>query len=332
MDKARYIDPWGNTKTVQIPKLGNPLEAGAEWYGGQGKYHALFCAHCAADVHYNGGSQSIAGSSLKGQSAYFATNPSSSHTDDCAWDLKKRAASAPVIDRTKGYRIHINTQEYSDLFNNASGVYARDEAGVVVTRDADMKDRERVVVHGVRDFIRFLETADPARVAQSRVVYRNNVVDWDDFFFRYGKPRRYFGLAKDLSAGSKTAEPRFGLFEIRTDKMYYIKGHKAFDIASDEIPTSVMDEDNRMVSIRPVVKIPALRDKVFPQFEGGAGHFLVLGQVFLNRFEGDLKTIDYLNIRVTQPEQIEQANIENIFETARQNAQKRAKKAPIPAP
>lgn len=332
MDKARYTDPWGKTKTVQIPKLGGTLEDGAEWYSGQGKYHPLFCAHCAADVHYSGGSQSIAGSSLKGQSPYFATNPGSSHADDCKWDLKKHAGAAPAIDRTKGYRVHINTQGYSDLFNNASGVYARNNAGVVITRDADLKDRERVVVHGVRDLVRFLETADPARVAQSRVVYRNNVVDWDDFFFRYGKPRRYVELAKDLSAASKNAEPRFGLFEIRTDKMYYIKGCKSFDISSDEIPTDVMDEDDRVVSIRPVIKIPARRDKVFPQFEGGAGHFLVLGQVYLNRFEGDLKTIDYLNIRATQPEQIEQANIENIFQTALQNVQKRVKKIPIPAP
>lgn len=331
MDKARYTNDRGDVKTLQIRKSGSSLEEGAEWYGVQGKYHDLFCAHCDAPVHYSQGSQSIAGSSLNGQSPYFATDPKAQHADDCEWGLKKKVNPPRFVDKTKGYRVHINVQGYSDLFNSASGAYARDAKGRIVAQEKDLKDRERVVIHNVSDFASFLQKKDMDRIAKSRVVFRNQVLDWNDFFFRYGKPSRYKSLAEELSTRSKNTEPRFGLFEVRTIKPDYIIRNGLYDIACEDVPNQDICPNGNPYYIRPSISLRKGNDTMaITQFEGFEHRFLVLAHVKANRVEEDHRTIDYLNLVVTKSSQIMAADVEEIYK--KRMATKLSMPKPAPAP
>lgn len=309
MWKARFLDPYGEPRDVQVPKM--KLGDGATYYSHQYHKGHLCCAYCAARVHYNKGSVSTQGNTSPGIRPHFATNPDEKHEDACLWKFREPSQSVEDIDPTKGYRIHLNTLEYSDLFNVPSGVY---ENGKIL--DPDMHGRERLVVKGIHDLVTLLEKGEWDRINDSVIIHRNEKFMWDDFCIHDGKWRRIFSLLERQKERPKDSPPMC-LMQIKTDNVHAFRGYGKQEVPSRPVLMYERDERGKKQEIRTTVHIKNRDNTHVMGAFTHPGSYFVLAPVKYNLFEGDYKTIHYFNIDVTNIEQVTEANIENIVAKGR---------------
>ncbi len=178
--RVREIDG----RIVYVQPEGTPHVPGHRYFSEQFDRGNTFCPCCTVPVVYRSASPSVMGSTFRGRQAHFALKPGGKHDEGC--DILSRPAYERhlIPDRTKGYRIHINTREYSETFNDAAGVYGKGPNGRIQITNPDIRDRERIVIKGADGLINFFKNADPARVADSKIIFRNRAIGMEDFFIR----------------------------------------------------------------------------------------------------------------------------------------------------
>lgn len=321
MDAARYVNPAnGHEKIVQPP--GTPLKKDHAYYYEPTHKGYLHCLHCDANVRLRPASDTaVSGSSLKGNAASFALVAGQRHDTACEFyaEPKKSAARKKTADDGKGYRIHINTQEYSDLYTPKDGSYSR-RGAITEINDPDLADREIYTVKSAADLVDFMMTKDTDRVIRSVVVFGNGKpIPWQDFFIRYNRGAndqpRFMALFERLQAGGKGAQIPV-LMEMQLRKPVTVNGYgKTLSVPSRKIPYK-QDADGTRHDIVPAANLDresALHNTgVSGAFSYGT-HHLVLGLATLNHpNDGHY----YINVIVTDPAQVTTVNIENVMKRA----------------
>lgn len=323
MWKARLPepDPVSGSSVVQVRGIG--LEPGAQYYDPQYHKGKLCCAYCDARVHFNHGSTSVAGS-FAGRDPYFATNPGQVHKD-CLWDFHEPSHSRQFIDPAKGYRIHLNVQEYKDVFNERSGAYTRDSKGRLKLSDERLAGMEPLSVHSVNDLVKLLEKGRFDRINKSVVIFRNQVIEWDQFCIHHKRPERIFDLLNRASQ-SKDFRAPYALIEIRTDKSHAFDGFERGGLVVPSKPILMAERGARGLSqeIRLSAEINNRHNSyVMESFSYGEGSYFVLGLVRHKIYQGDMKIIHYLNVTVTDAAQVAKVDLNAIAQKGKQNALRR---------
>lgn len=313
--EARFIKPDGMEQIVQA---WGPLREGNVRYDKYVHKGHIKCLCCAASMRLQEGSVAAGGSSGSGRSSYFT--PVKKHEDDCIRALRRDAPEGQKIDRTKGYRIHINTREFSSEFNKRSGVYEiGNEGHVIGINDDDLRDRETYVVKDVQDVIALMKKADGKRLVDSRVIFGNESIDWNDFCIPFDMPDRYRKLAKRAINAKGENELPFALLEIHTTKGRVFRGFSS--LSNSSIPAQRIDfgRDKRGI-VREIEPSADVKNRHNTHVMWGfqdADTYLVMGVVRHNTFEGDKRTIEYLNVSIDHPGQFEKTSMENIRKEAR---------------
>jgi hypothetical protein len=283
------------------------------WHKGR-----LRCAFCDASVHYNAGSPVIAGGH-HGRQAHFVTDPGSAHDGRCLLPPAKDAHRAE-IDRAKGYRIHINTLDYSDQFNLAAGPYERDEDGRLKLKDPSLKAMETVAVRQVEDIARLIRRGDFERLNKSVVMLadRAEPLPWEQFLIRYnrkggGQPR-FEGLADRILC--KEFLP--AAVEIVAG------GARGNRVESRPVPAGFLH--GRTLTVVPQVWLNNRDDTRVMGCMDRPGRYLVLGVPTLSRpveyRDGGLAR--YLNIGVTDIRQVMCADLSALAAEGRRKGKRRS--------
>ncbi|MFA5591720.1 MAG: hypothetical protein WC989_00200 [Micavibrio sp.] len=316
MWKARFIAEDGTEHDVQVP--GMELGKGAAYYSEQFHKGRLCCAYCDAGVHYNGGSPSILGSSSNGRPPHFVTNGGASH-ENCLWPLRKSFGAESAIDPEKGYRIHVNTQSYSELFNEPAGAYHKGKIA-----DARLRGMEMLSVHSAQDFVTLLQKGEYDRINKSVAIFRNKVIEWDKFCIHQGKMARYFELLERLQARAKDEPLPFCLIELTTEKRHSFRGYGRQRVPMKDIVMAERDGQGRTQRISPAVYIRN-RDNmiVMDAFGGREGSYFVLGQVQYKKNALDKVVFHNLNITVIHAQQVVPVNTAEIAEKGRKHTKRR---------
>lgn len=192
---AFYRDEKGVEHIIQAP--GAPLAKGHVAYDRhihKGKLYKRLADDREYPVRLTFAQPSRGGSTLPALRAFF-TPVARRRSPPVKKDNK---ASSLKIDKTKGYLIAINTSGFAETFGKTNGVYAISENRQVRVRDHDIKDRERIRVKNLRDIVEFLKRVDARRLQHTKVLFRNVLYNWDEFFIHYQKPERFDALIKKL--------------------------------------------------------------------------------------------------------------------------------------
>jgi len=322
MAEARYVAPDGREQVVQLP--GTVLRDGNVRYDASVHKGHLHCAHCDAKVNFDPGSEVVAGG-LRGPSAHFQLNAKQKHSDDCLMPLRiNEGRAAKDYDTRLGYRIHLNTRDYSELFNDAAYPYERDENKKLILKDERLRKMEAIGVATIEDLLRVMRRGDYERLNKSVVIQCGSVpVAWPDFFIRYsrngGAEHRFIGLVESLQA--RRNQPV--LMEIFNEKAVYMRD--LFDRAQhgESKRIEYAGNDGRKHVIVPRVWLDNRNDTYVTSALSLPGAYLVLGHPRLKTVvEGGVVT-HYLNVSVTDRRQIAAVNIDEIAQKARANHAKR---------
>lgn len=328
--EARFLKPDG---TEQVVQGWGPLREGNVRYDKYVHKDHIKCLCCNAAMRLQEGSAAAGGSSGTGRTSYFT--PVKKHEEDCIRALHRPAPVEQKIDRTKGYRIHINTRQFSSEFNKRSGVYEVSAEGhVIAINDPDLKDREVYVVKDIQDMIALMKKADGKRLSDSKVIFGNESIDWKDFCIPFDMPARYRKLTARAITAKGEDELPFALMEIHTTKGRVFRGFSPQ--AGSNIPASRIDfgRDKRGI-IREIEPSADIKNRDNTHVMWGfqdAGTYLVMGVVRHHTFEGDRRTIEYLNVSVDHPGQFQKASMENIRREARAYRGMAPEKGPKAAP
>ncbi len=227
-----------------------------------------------------------------------------------------------MVDKTKGYQLNINTQNFSELFNVASGVYEVKPNRKTKILDEDLRDRETFVIKSVGDIVKVMERGEFDRLQKSRVVFRNKAVDWQDFFIHYAKEDRYSILLKRLQKRKPGDDQIFCVMEIVTDKMHGAGFGYRKPVASQRIAIGKNDRGGT-IYIAPQVFLNNDSDMYVRDSLLKPGSHLVMGIVRLHTKEGDRATFHNLSITVTDRAQVMDISIQDIHNEAKQRAARR---------
>jgi hypothetical protein len=326
--EARAVDPFTGKEAIVQP-VGTPLKPGNRYYGGHDKGHT-YCLHCTSKVSLVEDKPGVSGSSGKGTPSYF--KPVRKHDDDCIVPLRPVENRKAPVDRTKGYQINLNTAQFSDVFNQRSGVYSvRRDGSIEKLLDEDMRDRETFVVREVQDLVKFIGKADFGRIRDSRVVFQNNAVDWDEFFIRAGTPSRLKNLVERLEAHKKGTEPLFATLEVTTTAYHNPQPGRGGKVPRAPIDSIEIGRDAR--GMRAFARIDVYVDERNNSYVRDAllkpDTYLVMGEVRHKMLEHNNSTTHYLNITVTDSRQVMPVNIANIY-AARMQASNGSSKSTAP--
>ena len=284
-------------------------------------------------MRFQEGSAAAGGSSATGRPSYFT--PVKKHEDDCIRALHQTSPEGQKVDRTKGYRIHINTLFFSDEFNKRSGVYEVSANGHVIgINDDDLRDREIYIVRDVEDVIALMKKGNPKRLKDSKVIFGNESADWLDFCIPFNRPHRYQKLVERAIAAKSEDELPFALMEIRTMEGRVFRGFspaKGSSIPAERIPFG-RDDRGKKREIEPSADVRNRHNTHVMWAFQDPDHFLVMGVVRHNTFKGDFKTVEYLNVRIDHEGQLRKVDMENLEKEAKAAMAARAGKPPKAAP
>jgi hypothetical protein len=257
---------------------------------------------------------------------------------------KDNKASSLKIDKTKGYLIAINTSGFAETFGKTNGVYAISENRQVRVRDHDIKDRERIRVKNLRDIVEFLKRVDARRLQHTKVLFRNVLYNWDEFFIHYQKPERFDALIKKLDV----IHPR----DRRLQSGYLLRGgfHPCIMEIRVQMPKrdspkwpfiirqsqslfcSDPDEVMNGHLIQPVVLIPAKSDFMLQHVLSPGKTVLVMGMVQLSRTIFQSETHYKLSIRVEGMDAVVEETIENLAALWREKRSRKRSIGTAPKP
>ncbi len=329
--EARYIKADGLEQIIQ--PVGTRLRPGSAYYNRYEHKGHIKCLCCESPMRFHEGSSVAGGSSGVGARSYFA--PVKKHDDDCIRSLHKPSPEGQKVDRTKGYRIHINTREFSSEFNKRSGVYEVNQDGYVTAiNDPDLKDREIYVVKDVKDVVALMVKGNPRHLKDSKVIFGNESVDWLDFCIPLNREDRYRKLVDRAIAAKSEDELPFALLHIRTTEGRVFRGFEpqaGSNIPATRIPYG-RDDRGKKREIEPSADVKNRHNTHVMWGFQDKGDYLVMGVVRHNTFKGDFKTIEYLNVTVDHAGQFQKVDMDNLEKEAKAAVAARRGSGPESAP
>jgi hypothetical protein len=312
MVEARSRDLNGKVFFVQAP--GQPLQPGHLRYYSQYDKDKLRCPCCEAKVIFRAEVPSVAGSTFKGRSAHFALSPGQKHDAGCEIPTRPSYERHVIPNRMKGYRIHINTLQYSELFNNESGVYGRGPNGRIEIRDPDMRDRERKVINTAAELVEFLKVADYKRINDSRIVFKNQPLDWDEFFVRPNQDKgheRFVELLERLE-GLKKGEETFCAMIVRVEKGKTLNFSDR-TVKGMRLPIARKSDDGVSETIAPQIFINNMNNTHLTWGFQQPGDYLVMGVPTLKTRDYHNDRMHYMGVRVENPDAVQRVDLQEIL-------------------
>ena len=328
---ALYINPdTGERRKVQVP--GTPIQKG---YSHFSAYEAQFLyseKDESIKLRYHPARPSSGGSSGIGAGGYLSSEkPARKKKAQNEAETKPRAKAEPFT----GYRILINTADFSPVFNQKSGVYDVSDHGRLTNPEIPRKLKNHTV-RSVKEIVDLIRFGDTKLLANSDVVFQNNTLSWKQFCIRLGTPSRHLDLLERLQKRKPGQEPPFALVEIRTTGRHdptpnwnHPDPKKRGKVPRAPVdPIEITTEGGRKVTIRYDVYIDDQRSDGHAKYSiYTAGSYFVLAEVRHKQHEGAKGIVHYLSMKVTNKDQLLLVNIENIDRDARMSpAEKRAKK------
>ncbi len=318
MPEARFAD---GARVEIVQPSARDLRPGRMPYAASEHKGRLSCMFCDASLHHNAGTPVIAGGH-PGRQAHFVTDPGSRHGETCLLPPRPQDGRATEYDDTLGWRIHINTLDYSDQFNLAAGPYERDEEGRLRLKNPALKTHRPVAVTDVKHIATLIRRGQFDRLRASLVMMadRAQPLAWDEFLIRYmrggDEGYRYKGLMNRLAWGGR--QP--AVLEIVTE------GGGGRCVESQPVRTL---QRGLRLDIIPRVWLDNRDDTRVMGSMTGAGRYLVLGVPRLSQqFEGRKGLVRYLNISVTDRRQVMPADIDRLMEEGRLKASRRKRQLP----
>jgi hypothetical protein len=301
ISEARFIKPDG---TVKIVQAGGELRPGNVRYDRHTHEGHLKCLCCDAASRLKSGGASRGGSSAPNTTPpHFAV---ARHKKDCVDYLRHSTPSTQKVDRTRGYRLHLNMSAFSDVFNDRSGVYDISQGGRITINDPDLQGRESFAVNDMKELVAFMNWADPKRLADTVPIFRNKKLDWGQFFVDMSDPAAAASLADRAKARKKGEAPPFALLKIETTRSYV--GHRWGKV--EPLPLDPFDGGATKARRPRDVYLQIWLDKqdmpgVTWGFHG-KGEYYVLGTVRhgLEKENGPRKR-DWVNVSIQDPRQIQ---------------------------
>ncbi|PZQ44892.1 MAG: hypothetical protein DI551_09150 [Micavibrio aeruginosavorus] len=315
ISEARFIDP--DTGAIKIVQLGWPLRDGNIHYVADKHKDHIRCLDCDGAMRVQEGAPSQGGSSIAAPKSYFT--PRAGHDDDCVRKLRLapdsdiNVLSAPKIDRKKGYRLHLNTAGISEEYNSRSGAYDISEGGRITITDPDLRAREAFGVRNIQELKAFMDRAKPERLADTKVIFRNIAVNWQDFYIQAKDDPYGLSLLADRAMKRQKGElPPFVLLEVATTRNFH---QGRFD-PSAPAPIDAIDVSSNKRGARPrfiqlQIWLDGRQNTDIVKSFSEAGTFLVYGLARHHRHETKSKIVDTLNITIRDNGQVIRKNIEN---------------------
>lgn len=320
ISEARLIKPNGQEIIVQT---GGPLRPGNVYYNTHMEGD-LKCLCCDATSRHKGGQRSRGGSSGTGQHAHFAVTR---HQKDCVDYLRHADAKTQTIDRTKGYRLHLNTMDFSSVYNKRSGAYDVSQNGRITISDPDLKDRESFAVNDLKELIKFLNWADPKRLKDTVVIFKNKKLDLDEVLVDMSDPYQVAALADRAHARRKGEVPPFALLKLDLKRGFtQAKWGKSDPVPLEPFDAGVTKANRkREVHLQIYVDNRDIRDVL-----GSKGEILMLVMVRHGvRSDKNAALRDWLNVKIDDHRQIQYTKfIENAPAPASGRAAKAAPSGP----
>lgn len=287
--EARFIRPNG-TEIFVVPTGAlidaKEINTTTHYYEPEHKGH-LKCPHCDADVRFRNGSTSVRGSSEKGRRDHFALFPGGFHDKGCDLENNPAYRRPLIVDRTKGFRIHINTSGYSDVFNEKSGVY---DGGPLTD---ELRLREPVSIKSANDLVKLLERGEFERIQDSIVIFRNKQLSWNDFFIRTeeGNPR-VAKLVDRLEAGEGET---FCAIVVSAEKGRFFSFRQR-ELEFDRLP--ILRQDDMYETVIPQVRVRNDHNTLLNAAFSMAGSYLVLAVPTSKPYDAKDERRHYLTLRL----------------------------------
>lgn len=233
-----------------------------------------------------------------------------------------------ALDETKGFRWHIITGgNHVQKFNEVAGVYGRDFKGRFCLKDDDLRDRRILRVHNPEEIFQFMQRRDTPRVTNSRVVFNNRAVNWDDFFLHLEKTERYAALIDNLRNLRKGTPSQAVLMELVVERMPTVLPFSThFPFRARPIDIGREDREGRRHYVVPAIRVVHNHNTHIRDMFIQAGRYFVLGVPRLTTKKYDHAVYHYLNMTVNHENQACFVNIRDITEAAKNNAERRARK------
>ncbi len=316
MPFARFKPDAGDVQYVR--PQGHFLQSGqTAYYQALHKNH-LECPCCDTQVLHRKAAPVIAGGH-KGRPAFFATFPKRDHEDSCP--LPREDSDNKRYDKSRGYRIHINLPDYSDLFNHEAGPYERDENGRLRLKDQTLASCQPKAVSAIEDVVKLIRSGDFTRLKDSVVMMadREAPLTWNQFLIRLstngGMHNRHLALMDRVL--SKSYQPAAVEIEI-TDKTWPSRERwKAGSLSAQSKPIFAGRFNDKPEWLIPRIWLDN-RDDTRVQFAlCDPGHYLVLGIPRVSRFFGQTR---FLDIKVTDHRQVMRVDFDDLIKKGQSNA------------
>ena len=317
MDEARFFEH-GHEQVVQLP--GEPLREGNVRFDKDlHKKGNLKCRFCEASVYHRRGRDTVAGDNLYGPSDHFATSPGkeNNHDESCEWPERIESKSQSKKDKSRGFKLHLNTSGYVDEFNEGAGkVYTRDEDRHIITLKHDLKTRESKSIESALDVIGFIQKNKLSRVRDSVVIHRDHVLGWDEFFIRYDRSSEA-GQERlaDLVRRVREEGPQPCLIEFNIHAGVSVSPFAKMPPIKSMNTDIGRDQYNRRHTVTPLAMIKTSNTLVREAFSQ-AGSYLLMGYVHHKMFEHDHQTNHVLRMDLTDSSQIAKVDLKEVRDAA----------------
>ncbi len=318
--EARFIRSNG-TAVFVVPR-GTPIEdARTVRYDPLVHKGHLKCPHCEADIRFREGSVSVRGSSEAGRRGHFALFPGGHHDAGCEVEKSPQYRRPLPIDKTKGFRIHINTSGYSDVFNEKSGVY---DGGSL---PPELRVREPISIKSAAELVTLLERAHARgefdRINGSIVIFRNKSLSWQEFLVRPDRTGngRVAALVDRLESPDSPHICAIVL-DNQTPKQF------SWDDREIEFRDVYMKRGHRRERARLFVSIPDARNTILNTAFSEAGSYLVLGMPTMRSYDTKKGPVHFLNIKVDRLDALTPFNPASLRKAAPEHADRGDKKTP----
>lgn len=298
MPEVEYEGPDGTKQRVKIP--GQRSSSGAVDYDENTHKGHLVCADpdCHATVHYCSGSQDICGSSLKGTSPHFKTNPGQEHAPNCLIGMQIHEADHNGhYDMNAGYRIHLNTGplflDFGKAAEKIGTLYSRKDDHKININDVGLRSMQPISVRNINDLMTLMQKGDSYRLQNAKVVWRHRAVDWKNFLIDMTKPQSEGNVIDTLASKFDEASTEMGGYDFpRLAKVYVprgrftheFKGHPYIKAGRRSIKHGNGSGKNLLS------RITITDDKPLPEFYGGHTFFVLCQPNIVRRMQGGLVT------------------------------------------
>jgi len=320
MREARVRDLNGRILFVQ-PK-GTELAPG-HLYIREDDKPKLKCTCCDAPVIYREPTVSSGGSTYSGRAGYFSLPPKGKHEEGCEIVTRPARDRHIMINPLKGYRIHLNTRYHSDLFNDeANGVYGPNHRV-----PDDLKDREIRVIKSADDLVKLIQEGNYERLNDSKVIFRNRMLDWQDFLVRPDNKsqKRYVDLLNRLKAYPR--QETFCAMVMKVEKPHALT-YTDRNVKGKKIPI-FRSEDNAHESIVPEVFVVGFQhDEYITHGFMQTGDYLVMGVPKVSTYNGfQGESVHTISIRLDSADSFLKVDLKDLAQTGLKKDTRRLRRA-----